>query len=84
MTTTLFGLWGAGLMLWRRRADAALFVLPLVVFPLPYYLTHPDFRFRLVLEPVMIALGAYAVTQVWPAVRGRFSGRQGGTPPPSY
>ena len=64
VTTTLFGLWGAGLMVWRRREDAALFVLPLVVFPLPYYVTHPDFRFRLVLEPVLIALGAYAVTQV--------------------
>ena len=65
VTTSVFGLWGAGLMVWRRREDAALFVLPLLVFPLPYYVTHPDFRFRLVLEPVLIALGAYAVTQVW-------------------
>jgi hypothetical protein len=62
MTTTC-GLWGAVLVARRRRDVAALFLLPLLLFPLPYYITHPDFRFRLVLDPVLIVLGAYAVTE---------------------
>jgi hypothetical protein len=59
--TTLFGLWGAALAIHRRRWGAALLLLPLLLFPLPYYITHPDFRFRLVLDPILILLGAYAV-----------------------
>ena len=38
-----------------------LFLLPLLVFPLPYYITHPDFRFRLLLDPLLTILSAYAV-----------------------
>ena len=63
--TSVLGLWGAALMVWRRREDAALLVLPLLVFPLPYYVTHPDFRFRLVLEPVLLMLSGYALTELW-------------------
>jgi hypothetical protein len=55
----LGGIW----MLWSRdRGLAWLFLLPLVFFPLPYYITHPDFRFRLVIDPILVALSAYAVT----------------------
>ena len=56
--TTVLGF--AGLWrLWREnRGVAILFLLPLVLFPLPYYVTHPDFRFRLVLDPMLIALTA--------------------------
>ena len=61
--TSLLGLWGAGLMIWRRREDAALLILPLLLFPLPYYITHPDFRFRLVLEPILLMLSGYAATE---------------------
>jgi hypothetical protein len=31
------------------------------LFPLPYYLTHPDFRFRMLLDPMLLLLSAYAV-----------------------
>jgi 4-amino-4-deoxy-L-arabinose transferase-like glycosyltransferase len=54
----------AGLLRLCRRSPrlASLFGLPLVLFPLPYYITHPDLRFRLVLDPILLALAAYAVT----------------------
>jgi hypothetical protein len=59
--TSLLGLSGLA-ALWRRsRTTAMLFLLPLLVFPLPYYITHPDFRFRLLLDPLLTILSAYAV-----------------------
>jgi hypothetical protein len=62
--TSLLGLLGVA-ALWRQsRAKALLFLLPLVVFPLPYYITHPDFRFRLLLDPLLTILSAYAVSRL--------------------
>jgi hypothetical protein len=66
--TSLLGLAGLA-ALWRRRrvkdrGRALLFLLPLLVFPLPYYITHAEFRFRLVLDPLLTILGAYAITRV--------------------
>lgn len=60
-TTALLGFCGAWL-LWRRdRSIAILFLIPLVLLPLPYYLTHPDYRFRCVVDPLMAILAAHAV-----------------------
>ena len=60
--TTLLGLAGL-LMLFARsdRRSAVLYALPLLLFPLPYYITHAEFRYRLAIEPELIALAAYAV-----------------------
>jgi 4-amino-4-deoxy-L-arabinose transferase-like glycosyltransferase len=70
--TSLLGLLGLA-VLWRQsRATALLFLLPLLVFPLPYYITHPDFRFRLLLDPVLTILSAYAVCRLnswWKSLR---------------
>jgi hypothetical protein len=75
--TSLLGL--AGLVaLWLRRrvkdrARTVLFLLPLLVFPLPYYITHAEFRFRLVLDPLLTILAAYSITRVssyWQTKRG--------------
>jgi hypothetical protein len=63
--TTLLGF--AGLWyLWRnRRMDVAwLMGLPLLVFPLPYYVTHAEFRYRIVIDPLLTMLAAYAVVQM--------------------
>ena len=71
--TSLLGLAGLAALYKQRRAVAALFLLPLLVFPLPYYITHAEFRFRLVLDPLLTILGAYAVTRVsfsWKSTRG--------------
>jgi hypothetical protein len=75
--TSLLGLAGLA-ALWRRRrvkdrGRAVLFLLPLLVFPLPYYITHAEFRFRLVLDPLLTILGAYTITRMgsyWQITRG--------------
>jgi 4-amino-4-deoxy-L-arabinose transferase-like glycosyltransferase len=61
--TTSLGLMG----IWRalksgRVSLSVLFILPLILFPLPYYITHAEFRYRLVIDPLLTILAAYAVT----------------------
>jgi hypothetical protein len=43
---------------------AMLMALPLLLFPLPYYITHAEFRYRLNIDPILTILAAYAVTQL--------------------
>jgi hypothetical protein len=78
--TSVLGLAGLAALYRRRQAKdrgrAVLFLLPLLVFPLPYYITHAEFRFRLVLDPLLTVLGAYAITRVgsyWLITRGAAS-----------
>ena len=53
------GMW----RLWQRRrfGVATLFMLPLMLFPLPYYITHAEFRYRLVVDPLLTILAAYSL-----------------------
>jgi hypothetical protein len=60
--TTLFGFVGALMLIRRKNFHAWLLLMPALLFPLPYYVTHADFRFRLVLDPVLTLLAAYAFT----------------------
>ena len=65
----LFGLYRR-----RQRSIAFLFSIPLLCFPLPYYITHAEFRYRLVLDPLLTILSAQLVTAVRarkPALRSR-------------
>ncbi len=57
-TTVLGGLGLVRLMRGKRLRTALLFAIPLVLFPLPYTLTHAEFRYRLVIDPVMCVLAA--------------------------
>jgi 4-amino-4-deoxy-L-arabinose transferase-like glycosyltransferase len=59
--TSLLGLLGLATACRQSRTTALLFLLPLLVFSLPYYITHPDFRFRLLLDPLLTILSANAV-----------------------
>ncbi len=62
--TSLLGLVGlVGLIRKGRVSVAALFLVPVLLFPVPYYLTHAEFRYRLAIDPEMTILAAYAV--VW-------------------
>jgi hypothetical protein len=65
LLTTVFGFAGL-IVLYRRRmsAFATLMALPLILFPVPYYITHAEFRYRLNIDPVLTVLAAYAVTQL--------------------
>ena len=47
----------------RKRAFAVLIALPLLLFPVPYYITHAEFRYRLNIDPLLTILAAYAATQ---------------------
>jgi 4-amino-4-deoxy-L-arabinose transferase-like glycosyltransferase len=63
LVTTVVGTAGAW-RLWQRRRFrlATLFLLPLILFPLPYYITHAEFRYRLVVDPLLTILAGYAVS----------------------
>lgn len=58
---TLLALAGLG-MAWRRRSVAVLYLLPILLFPLPYYITHVYVRFQYVIDPVLTVLGGYAIS----------------------
>ena len=65
LLTTLLG--GAGLIFLMRRGKkdfAALVALPLLMYPIPYYITHAEFRYRLNIDPVLTILAGYAVSQL--------------------
>lgn len=65
----------AGLVeLARRRVGASFFAPVLVVYPVLYYVTFPDARYRFPIEPVMVMLAVYAVSQTL-SPRGRASRR---------
>ena len=61
--TTFGALIGLG-CLWQRRSIrlAVLFLLPLIVFPVPYYITHAEFRYRLVVDPLLTILAAHGLS----------------------
>jgi hypothetical protein len=48
-------------LLWRAHPELRHYAIPLLVFPLPYYITHADARFRYVLDPLVAILAAHAV-----------------------
>lgn len=65
LLTSCFGL--AGLIFaWRRglHGFVTLMVLPLLLFPVPYYITHAEFRYRLNIDPVLTVVAAFAVTHL--------------------
>jgi Ca2+/Na+ antiporter len=62
--TTGFGLWGLLLLFRERRWSLAiLLATPLVFFPIPYYMTHAEFRYRINIDAVLTLLAAYAVVK---------------------
>lgn len=51
----------AGLaLLYRRRQIFVLFALPLLIFPMPYYITHAEVRYQFVIDPLLAILAAVA------------------------
>ncbi len=63
--TSAAGLAGLWLLARRRRwTELLLFGAPILLFPLPYYITHAEFRFRLVIDPLLTVLAAYALVEL--------------------
>ena len=66
----------AGLaMAWRRRASLVVYAIPLAIYPLPYYITHADPRFRHVIDPLLAILAAYAIATLATILHARLAGR---------
>jgi hypothetical protein len=72
--TTLMSVIGLGLLARRRPDLAGLLAIPYALFPAPYYLTHADYRFRLLLDPLALLLTAYVLRECVHLARAR-SGR---------
>jgi 4-amino-4-deoxy-L-arabinose transferase-like glycosyltransferase len=47
----------------RRRATAMLYLLVLLTFPIPYYLSHLDPGFRHPVDPLLVILACFAITR---------------------
>ena len=58
---SMVGLIGMWRLLQRSYPLTWVFSIPLLIFPLPYYLTHPDLRYLHPLQPLLVILAAYAV-----------------------
>jgi len=63
-TTSLLGVIGLWLAFRKRLTTAALLAIPMLLFPTPYYLTHAEFRYRLIIDPIMTVLAGYAVVSL--------------------
>lgn len=61
---SLVGLAGAVLLLRDGNPWTGVYVIMLVVYPLPYYVTHADLRYRHPIEPILAICAAYAITAI--------------------
>jgi len=69
LLTTVFGFAGLWLLFRSgRRAETTLFALPLLLFPLPYLITHAEFRYRIVIDPLLAVLAAHAMVECFRAM----------------
>ena len=60
LLTSTLGLAGLWRLIARGRLRLALlFGLPLLLFPMPYYVTHAEFRYRLVIDPLLTILAGH-------------------------
>jgi hypothetical protein len=52
-----------GLFLLRKQKSLlALYAIPLIVYPIPYYITHVYMRFQYMIDPILTLLGAAAIS----------------------
>jgi hypothetical protein len=63
LATSVLAWWGLGLIVVRRRCGAFLFATLLLVYPLTYYIVFPHGRYRHPIEPVMVVLGVYLISE---------------------
>jgi 4-amino-4-deoxy-L-arabinose transferase-like glycosyltransferase len=56
-----FGIAGLAIALRRKVPAAGMFGIILLVYPLPYYLTHPDMRYQHPIQPLLVILAAALV-----------------------
>jgi 4-amino-4-deoxy-L-arabinose transferase-like glycosyltransferase len=64
LTYTLISLlcfWGLAMAIRNHVYDSIPLVIPLVFFPIVYYLTHEDVRFRCPIDPLIVIFAVYGI-----------------------
>src|SRR6185369_15344939 len=67
---SVLGIWGLLLALRRRVHGVFLFASLLAIYPVVYYICFPEPRYRHPLDPVLIILGVYLVSEARRKVAG--------------
>ena len=68
--TAVLGWWGL-IIAWRKRIHAVgLFGCLLIFYPAIYYITFPNPRYRHPLDPVILILGVFLISQTRPGAEG--------------
>jgi len=62
---SLVSLAGLFLALRSNRMDSLPLAICLVVFPIPYYITHTSLRYRHPIDPLLTIFAVYAISQLW-------------------
>lgn len=75
-STSLMSVIGLALLLRSSASIAYLLAIPFAILPAPYYLTHADFRFRLLLDPLAMLLTAFLYQECERWVRKRSRGNR--------
>ena len=63
LASSILALWGLGRALRKKTPGASLFLWLILVYPAVYYLVFPHPRYRHPMEPEMLLLGVYLITQ---------------------
>ena len=71
-----FGIAGLAIAFRRKVPAAGLFGIILLVYPLPYYLTHPDMRYQHPIQPLLAILAAALLAAQNSGMRLDASGRR--------
>lgn len=67
LTSSLLAFWGLGRAIRKRRPGAWLFFWLVLCYPLVYYLVFPHPRYRHPIEPELLILMVYVVSEVEPS-----------------
>lgn len=53
----------------KLRSTVFPFLVVFALFPLPYYITHAEFRYRLILDPLLVALASLPIERALTSAR---------------
>ncbi len=63
LASSVLALWGLGLAVLKRKRAVFLFVSLIAVYPLVYYATFVNARYRHPIEPVLLILAVYVISE---------------------
>jgi len=63
LASSVLALWGLGLALRQRKSGAWLFALLVLSYPTVYYLVYPHARYRHTIEPELLILAVFLVSE---------------------